>query len=126
MPQRAPHPCAAPGCPALVRQGRYCPKHESKTQALYDLSRGSSASRGYGSRWRRLRRMYLNAYPICADPDDQHPGRVIAATDVDHITPLRSGGTNQWENLQALCHECHSHKTAVEDGRWKGIGEENL
>ena len=32
--------------------------------------------------------------------------------------PVRSGGTDDEENLQALCHECHSAKTASEDGRW--------
>lgn len=41
---------------------------------------------------------------------------VVQATDVDHIVPREQGGSDQWSNLQALCHSCHSKKTATEDG----------
>jgi 5-methylcytosine-specific restriction enzyme A len=34
--------------------------------------------------------------------------------DIDHIKPLASGGTNQIDNLQALCKACHQDKTANE------------
>ncbi|WP_366141808.1 HNH endonuclease signature motif containing protein, partial [Propionivibrio sp.] len=40
------------------------------------------------------------------------------ATDVDHIVPIRRGGTNKHENLQPLCHACHSRKTATQDSRF--------
>ena len=32
--------------------------------------------------------------------------------EVDHITPLYKGGSNEVENLQALCRNCHGKKTA--------------
>jgi 5-methylcytosine-specific restriction enzyme A len=35
--------------------------------------------------------------------------------DIDHIKPLASGGTNQIDNLQALCKACHRDKTANEN-----------
>jgi 5-methylcytosine-specific restriction enzyme A len=35
--------------------------------------------------------------------------------DIDHIKPLASGGTNQIDNLQALCKSCHQDKTANEN-----------
>jgi hypothetical protein len=34
--------------------------------------------------------------------------------EIDHIKPLASGGTNQIDNLQALCKACHQDKTANE------------
>tara|TARA_B100000674_G_scaffold489244_1_gene502880 strand:- start:1557 stop:1976 length:420 start_codon:yes stop_codon:yes gene_type:complete len=33
--------------------------------------------------------------------------------EVDHIIPLYQGGTNQVENLQALCRNCHGRKTML-------------
>lgn len=35
------------------------------------------------------------------------PGKL----EVDHIVPLRDGGTNTRSNLQALCSTCHNAKT---------------
>jgi 5-methylcytosine-specific restriction enzyme A len=34
--------------------------------------------------------------------------------DIDHIRPLANGGTNQIDNLQALCKSCHQDKTGNE------------
>ena len=34
-----------------------------------------------------------------------------ATYEVDHIIPLYQGGTNDYENLQALCRNCHGKKT---------------
>jgi 5-methylcytosine-specific restriction enzyme A len=118
MPMRALHPCNEPGCAELIRDGRYCSTHNTAHIHLYEHERGTSAQRGYGARWQRLRRMFLAAHPICEDPDQVHPAQVVPATDVDHIVSLRDGGSNREENLQALCHACHSHKTAKENGRW--------
>lgn len=39
------------------------------------------------------------------------------ATEVDHITPLFRGGTNDDRNMQSLCHACHATKTASERRR---------
>ena len=75
--------------------------------------RKSSAMRGYGRRWRRLRLLILRAYPLCIVEDCDE-----AATDVDHIIPLAEGGNDSAENLQALCHAHHSRKTAMSDGGW--------
>ena len=35
--------------------------------------------------------------------------------DIDHVRPLANGGTNQIDNLQALCKACHQDKTANEN-----------
>lgn len=39
-------------------------------------------------------------------------GNLLEATyEVDHIKPLYKGGTNDFNNLQALCRNCHGNKT---------------
>jgi 5-methylcytosine-specific restriction protein A len=105
----------------LVRgSDRYCPEHAAQRQAEYDARRGSAASRGYGRKWRKIRLMYLRRHPLCEDPYGVHAehGETVPATEVDHQTPLREGGSHRVDNLQALCRACHSRKTAIEDGRW--------
>lgn len=78
----------------------------------YDQGRGSANERGYGHRWQRLRLMFLRAHPLCVVCGQA--GRVVAATDVDHIVAKRDGGADAWDNLQSLCHACHSRKTMSE------------
>ena len=58
--------------------------------------------------------------PLCRICDAA--GRVVPATQVDHIRSLRAGGTDALSNLQPACTSCHSRKTATEDGRWGGAG----
>lgn len=29
---------------------------------------------------------------------------------IDHVIPIREGGTNQYKNLQLLCRPCHNYK----------------
>lgn len=118
MPMRAMHPCAEPGCVELVREGQYCAVHFNTHSQQYNRERGSAAKRGYGARWQRVRRMFLAAHPVCEDPYGIHVNQVVLATDVDHIVPKAKGGGDGDDNLQALCHACHSRKTAKEDGRW--------
>jgi 5-methylcytosine-specific restriction protein A len=74
----------------------------------------SASRRGYGRRWRdQTRTAFLREHPLCEDC--YRRGIIMPATDVDHIVAKRRGGTDQWRNLQALCHSCHSRKTARED-----------
>jgi len=47
----------------------------------------------------------------CAQCDALLP----AEFQVDHITPLADGGSNEQDNLQALCPGCHAFKTYTEN-----------
>lgn len=93
---------------------RYCKKHRKQETQEYDKQRGSAAQRGYDARWRRLRAMVLAEEPLCRECAKQ--GRVVPATDVHHIDgDVRNLAL---ENLEPLCHECHSRITVKENKRW--------
>lgn len=66
--------------------------------------RVSPCKRGYGRAWEHLRMAILRDEPLCR-------GCQGPATCVDHIQPLRKGGTNHRTNLQPLCASCHNSKT---------------
>ena len=112
MPRRAARACTRPGCAGLVRDGvcSACGPLRRQSDAEHDKRRGTSAQRGYGGRWQRLRRMFLRANPLCAECANH--GTTTAATDVHHMVARRDGGSDEWSNLQALCHSCHSKITA--------------
>ena len=122
------HICAYPGCHTPVPLGvRYCRRHEEKGEkrdarlkAARDKRRteraGSSTERGYGYSWQKRRTAFLRGHPLFEECRKR--GRITPATDVDHIRPHKGDPELfwDWDNLQALCHECHSKKTAREDG----------
>lgn len=122
MPQRPGSACQRPGCGGLVRDGScsVCGPVRRQRDQVTDERRGSSAQRGYGGRWQRVRLMYLRAHPLCVACE--LAGRVTPATDVDHIVPKRWGGRDAEDNFQSLCHACHTRKTDRETrrGRWQG------
>ncbi len=114
MPRIPDHPCAHPGCPALVPRGRkYCAEHA----AIHTEDQRPAAARGYGAAWRGARKRYLAAHPMCVECMKE--GRCVKATDIDHIIPHRGDMKLFWDesNWQPLCHRHHSIKTRREDSR---------
>lgn len=106
------------------------PKHKAKTSAkkhsvTIEDQRGSSSQRNYGAAWRKIRAAFLihiaiiQAWPWACCVVCLADNLRVKATDVDHITPRAKGGTDAFDNLQPLCHPCHSRKTAKEVG-WTG------
>jgi 5-methylcytosine-specific restriction endonuclease McrA len=69
--------------------------------------------------WKVTRAYVLSSNPFCVKCVEE--GKIVKATDVDHIKPLseiyESGDIAQAyavENLQGLCHTCHSKKSYTE------------
>ena len=103
MPSRPAHYCNGCGQPVSGS----C----TKCRQARDKSRGSSHARGYGDKWRKLRRYILSMEPMC-----RHCRRMVA-TELDHIIRKADGGTDNTSNLQPLCRECHERKTKLENSR---------
>ena len=118
--------CRHLGCPEIVDRG-FCEAHGAAGSSTQGREpRASRQARGYGASWQRRRTWYLKRHPVCECSDPAcgvcAGGHTVPSTDVDHRVPRRRGGDDSDANLQALCHECHSSKTAREDGRWGGGG----
>lgn len=62
--------------------------------------------------WQKLRAAVLADRPLCSHC--RRRGLVVMATDVDHANGDPSDNSD--DNLQPLCHSCHSLKTAAERG----------
>jgi 5-methylcytosine-specific restriction enzyme A len=92
-------------------------KSSAEVKRELDRQRPSAARRGYDSRWRRARSLYLAEHPWCARCLDE--GRLTPATVVDHVEPHRGDERLFWDQdqWQALCKQHHDAKT-VRDGRW--------
>lgn len=67
-----------------------------------------TSQRSRGRPWRRLRASYLAEHPLCEMCERE--GAVTAAQELDHIKALVNGGTDDWNNLQALCKRHHEEK----------------
>ena len=88
---------------------------ESVRSDLYSQRRDSSAKRGYGYKWQKASRLFLDANPLCVMC--AKAGRTAGATVVDHIRPHKGNKESFWDidNWQALCKPCHdSHKKSIE------------
>jgi 5-methylcytosine-specific restriction protein A len=70
-------------------------------------------TRDRGRPWRRKRAAIL-AQSAGRCVSCLRAGIVTPAEEVDHVKPLSQGGTDDQDNLQALCKGCHSAKSARE------------
>lgn len=109
MPQRIERPCRAFMCPNTTSNPNgYCDEH----QTLARERRGSARQRGYDGRWEQFRARYLREHPLCEDCLAAHC--MTPAAEVHHIRKLRDYPQLKYaeDNLMALCHRCHSKRTA--------------
>ena len=102
-------PCRVVGCAKL----QPCATHPAPGR--WD-GRGSSASRGYGAAWQRVRREVLIR--------DGYRCRTCGALaeQVDHVRPRAEGGSDDPSNLAAICRTCHASKSGGEGQRRRGAG----
>lgn len=85
------------------------------TRQPWRRKRLSANERGYGSKWKRIRKLALERDKhLCQDCRDK--GRITPATQVDHVKPKAKGGTDDLDNLRSLCREHHDDKSARDLG----------
>jgi 5-methylcytosine-specific restriction protein A len=103
-------PVACPVCgKASVFGSPYCADHPRARERQFDKESREPWHAWYGlAVWKRLRLLKLHRAPICEKCNR------YAATDVHH----RIDHKGKWklflslENLESLCHSCHSRITA--------------
>ena len=122
MPSSPLKYCSQPGCPQKVTGGA-CEDHRKGSEQ----QRGSASSRGYGARWRAIRKAWIASHPFCGDrlsgASAEHSlcasqGNMILGEVVDHIIPHKQDQHLMWSeaNFQTLCTTCHNRKTGNEGG----------
>lgn len=89
----------------------YCEKHKP----LHTKDRAHASERGYGAKWQRERKKFLESNPFCVKCYEE--GHITMATVVDHIIPHRGDQKLFWDrsNWQPLCEHHHNVKTMTED-----------
>lgn len=107
MPTAPLHPCAQPGCPELVPQGR-CKVHAVQQEHQRTNWQARRWYRRTAWQWKREQVMVEQRYTcaVC------HV--ITTKLEVDHIT--KHGGDyakfHERKGLQGLCSTCHAQKTA--------------
>ena len=86
----------------------------------YDKYVRPTDRRKYGSRWKKIRDIYIARHPLCERCLAN--GKFRAAAEVHHILPVSRGGTNEENNLMALCWSCHQKIHRQLGDRWGGGG----
>lgn len=79
-------------------------------------SNESRHKRGYGAAWDKIRKTILERDKHMCQPC-LRKGRPEIGNQVDHIKPKASGGTDDPDNLEAICGPCHKAKTARDNDK---------
>lgn len=113
MAMKPLRPCRHPGCCTLVAEG-YCETH--RPHRTCDRSEEARSWRWMYKtpEWEQLRGDQLLREPFCRTCARR--GLRVRATDVDHIVDHKGDWAvfTDPNNLESLCHSCHSRKTARE------------
>lgn len=96
--------------------------HKSAAGGWGAEGRGSSAKRGYGYAWRKLREQILvRDGGLCVPCRSvglvtlvSMDGKTTPNGAVDHILNKARGGTDHPANLRTICNDCHDQKTQAE------------
>ena len=100
----------------------HCARASPRLRALLylDMVERLRGRAGQEQRKRRLKR----THGLCERCDAA--GRIRAATVVDHVTPLKLGGSDDDANTRNLCDPCHVEVTSEQFGHKKkrDIGED--
>lgn len=93
-------------------------KHQvAKPKVAKHVSPQQSYGQGRGGRpWRRKRERILKRDGYLCQPCKRRDTLTLAK-EVDHIVPVAEGGTDEDDNLEAICKPCHQCKTQGEAKR---------
>lgn len=117
MPPRAKRPCRQPMCPGKTQdRNGYCEAHAHLASGWNKAERGTAEQRGYGAEWRKLSKAIQKRDRYLCQPC-LAAGRVTPSAAADHRIPKAEGGTDDPDNLQAICDDCHKLKTGAERAR---------
>lgn len=107
---RAARVCPSIGCSNIVSgSDRYCESCSKDRERVDNARRNPENKKIYSRAWQKIRADYLKHFPFCVDCGE-------LASEVDHLIPIKQGGTHDHENLRSRCKKCHSRKTAKNDG----------
>ena len=127
MPQALARACRVMGCAG----GEGCTHGAVQRAQAVDRDRGSSASRGYGARWRAFRDWFISELfrlgvpraglcgsrlPGAKATEDSECARLdllVMGTVLDHIVPVTGPDDPRFFQpleLQLLCESCHNAK----------------
>jgi len=93
----------------------WIPTKQRDTKGLRPFTRSTDEHIAFynSKQWRSLRNYYRQMNPLCELCEKE--GYIIPAQCVDHIKPMRFGGSKtSLDNLQSLCNSCHATKTGRE------------
>lgn len=130
MPRRPLRRCTQHGCNTLHRnKDSYCDEHHrewtpgwNRTSKTEEPTKAKASSGRGGRPWRRLRDQILYRDGWLCQCDECKERKIpLVASEVDHITPLHKGGTNDWDNLRAIAKACHKKKTQAESMEARGL-----
>ena len=114
MPPRAKSICRAPGCGTLIDKPGHCDRHKKDDRAKAWGRKDPAYARAYGHDWSTRIRPWVMTRDNGLCQACLRTGQLTPASEVDHIVPVSQGGTNDLGNLEAICHRCHTTKTAAE------------
>lgn len=98
------------GCPNLVTERNVyrCPEHQRAYLAQWEKPRDVSYTKGM---WRKRSKIFLAHHPTCA--------RCGAPSELTHhVYRKREGGSDDSDNLEALCRSCHEAEHSQAGERW--------
>jgi 5-methylcytosine-specific restriction protein A len=108
--------CSMLGCRnERTKLSGLCLEHGGKnTYVLPKSNERKEFNKAYDSGWRKLREAQLSKSPLCQSCLSEN--HIRSANHVDHLFAWNSVGKEAfYRNIfQSLCHDCHSHKTALE------------
>lgn len=84
------------------------PTQQRNWQKMAEHRRGTKQARGYGGEWEKISKIVRAEHPVCQMCES------APSAHTDHIKPfdgLLDPLRTDYDNLQALCVDCHIQKT---------------